>query len=428
MSVNLDRQDAVSLASDLVQGARDINQLNLARANHREALLSALKERPALLRNVRHENEEHFFTFAIKKNYEYFIQLKRNQYTNALAQQYIYQRLMAVEPAEKRAPREDSDIVIQKSLDEKITVTYFYTTPEGEELYYQDPELGVPVALKSNLKISLKIDNAVSLIDKLDTCIEQLGAKKIKIAICDLIANEYKIFINSFIKTKNVGYYSLCTSFDEIEAGYRVALNRAFGSYGISATEIIVRRLAIPKDIQNKIEDLAFKTRQHSFVVNAESALAKASLENYETKLSIQQKYPDAEHSLTEYEKDLALKRYLEKNGVDKDVNVDRSIKLEKTRDAIDAALEKKEDIIPDIPEKKNAFKGVFITFLILSLIADLILFINNVGAGFIVLGVITILFGLIGAFNHERMSSVSVAPDAAKLTHGENSSEGDNV
>jgi hypothetical protein len=207
-----------------------------------------------------------------------------------------------------------------------------------------------------------------------------------------------------------------------------VALNRAFGSYGISATEIIVRRLAIPKDIQNKIEDLAFKTRQHSFVVNAESALAKASLENYETKLSIQQKYPDAEHSLTEYEKDLALKRYLEKNGVDKDVNVDRSIKLEKTRDAIDAALEKKEDIIPDIPEKKNAFKGVFITFLILSLIADLILFINNVGAGFIVLGVITILFGLIGAFNHERMSSVSVAPDAAKLTHGENSSEGDNV
>ena len=162
--------------------------------------------------------------------------------------------------------------------------------------------------------------------------------------------------------------------------------------------------------------------------MNAESALAKASLENYETKLSIQQKYPDAEHSLTEYEKDLALKRYLEKNGVDKDVNVDRSIKLEKTRDAIDAALEKKEDIIPDIPEKKNAFKGVFITFLILSLIADLILFINNVGAGFIVLGVITILFGLIGAFNHERMSSASVAPDAAKLTHGENSSEGDNV
>ena len=50
MSVNLDKQDAASLASDLVQGTRDINQLNLARANHREALLSALKERPALLR------------------------------------------------------------------------------------------------------------------------------------------------------------------------------------------------------------------------------------------------------------------------------------------------------------------------------------------------------------------------------------------
>ena len=69
-----------------MQGVIDVNQLNLAKANQRQAFLKALEERPAILSTVSKVNEEHFFNFAIKKNPTYFVHLNRNQYTDTLAQ------------------------------------------------------------------------------------------------------------------------------------------------------------------------------------------------------------------------------------------------------------------------------------------------------------------------------------------------------
>ena len=64
----LDNQPVETLIVNLVQGVTDVNHLNLAKANQREAFLKALEERPAILTKVSKVNEEHFFQFAIKKN------------------------------------------------------------------------------------------------------------------------------------------------------------------------------------------------------------------------------------------------------------------------------------------------------------------------------------------------------------------------
>ena len=52
MAKGLDDKSVETLVVDLVQGVTDVNQLNLAKANQRQAFFQALEERPAILTKV----------------------------------------------------------------------------------------------------------------------------------------------------------------------------------------------------------------------------------------------------------------------------------------------------------------------------------------------------------------------------------------
>lgn len=413
MARNIDGRPVETLVVDLEQGVVDINLLNLARSNHREALKQALEKRPALLTKVRPENEKHFFTFAIKENAKYFVQLRRDQYTNELAQIYIFERLTKEKNKDKNKveTKADTDILVRKSLDDKTVFTYSYLTPEGDELYYLDSELQVPLSLKSSIVITLKLENAVALIDKLDVHITQLGEKKIKSVIIDLIANQYKSYLNQYIKDNDIGYYTLCTSLNEVQVGFKAKIAKVFAEYGISVSEFVIKKIAIPRDIQYKLEDQALKIRQRRADVEADSEFAKIALDSYEAKLAVIQKYPNAEVTLTEYEKDLALKRYLTKIGRMREEEVDHTIKISQKNLQADSTVEKKEDVVPDIPVKPNIFRKSFIIACIIALVTSIITMGLNMGVGCIVLGVLIIVFGLIAAFNTEKFATIHIEP-----------------
>ena len=401
MSVNIEKMPAETLTQSLIQGTVDVNALNLAKVAHREAFSQAVKSRPNLLTKVKDANAKHFLSFALNENPEYFIYLKQEQYTNELAQKYLEKRL---------APKNDGDtsgksvkLSMQKSLDDKLVFVYTYATPEGRALYYYDHELQVPSSLRYTLKVSLKLEDALDLIRELDTNVAQLGEKKVKALFTDIIVSGFKAYFNEYLMKHKVGYYTLCASCRELEEGFKNELDKAFKKYGIEVRQFAIKQLAIPKDIQNKIEDLAFQIRQQRANIEADAEFAKKSLEHYEAKLAIQQKYPDTAHTLTEYEKDLALKRYLVKTGRLSEEEIDRSIKLAQTVEATDKALNKEEDIVPDIPMKKNGFRSKFIGLLSVALIASVSLFAAGAGAGLIALGVTTAIFGTVAAFNHEK-------------------------
>ena len=152
------------IVPELVQGILDVNELKLTKANQRAAFLQALEERPALLTKVNKDNEEQFFTVAINKNPEYFVHLKREQYTNDLAQIYLFDRL-----SRSASKKSSQTILVRKSLDSKVVFMLSYLSTEADELYYLDRELQVPVSLRSSVVLTLKLDDAVALIDKLDT-------------------------------------------------------------------------------------------------------------------------------------------------------------------------------------------------------------------------------------------------------------------
>jgi hypothetical protein len=244
----------------------------------------------------------------------------------------------------------------------------------------------------------MKLVDAIKLIDKLDTHITILGENKIDAVINDIISNQYKAFLYNYINQKKVGYYTLCTSLDEIQSGIIEKLNETFSAYGITVIDFIVKKIAIPKDIQNKVEDLSFEIRQRRADVEANAEFAKLSLENYETKLSIQNKFPNSEHSLTEYEKDLALKRYLIKTGKLEETEIDHSISLQQKLDKTDAKLKKVDDFEPEEqPEPtKMSFAAKMTLWLIACAIFTIIMF-SEVGttAGFIFAAIFATITGI---------------------------------
>jgi hypothetical protein len=410
MSKTIDSRPTEVLVTDLIQEALDINELNLLKASQRKAFLLAIKQRPALLAKVSKENEAQFFKCALLSNHEYFVQLKRTQYTDELAQIYISKRLAG--GSVRKVPVGNTDIQISKSLDEKTVFNYSYISAEGEELYYLDKELGVPLSLKSSIMLTMKLNNAVALIEKLDTNVTQLGEQKIKGMISDIIANQYKGLLGKYITTKGLGYYSLCSSLADVEAELKSKMSEIFVPYGIEVTEFVIKKIAIPKDIQFKLEDQAFQLRQRRSEVEADAEFAKLSLESYEAKLAIQHKYPEAEPTLTEYEKDLALKRYLTKIGRQEEKeSIDHTIKITQKVVETDVAVEKKADVAPEIPHKPNVFKRTFIVLLaIMGVLSIAMLFIRSV-IGVVMLAVTAAVFGTVGYINREKFKTVKIEP-----------------
>ena len=421
--VKIDRYTVEELTKELIQSTIDVNELNLAKVAQRDAFKEALKTHPRLLRKVSSANAKHFITFALKEDYEYFTCLKREQYTDEFVQFYLRKRLE--DEAKKRAKSDQAEAEKKRfhasqALDEKLLLQYSYVTPEKEELFYFDKELQVPLALKSNFKIQLKIEKPIEFIEKLDIEPSQLGENKICATLSDILSNPYKEYLSEFIESKKIGYYTLCASVSELEESLKKKFAKIFEDYGVEVKAFTIKQIAIPKDMQYKLEDQAFQIRQRRADIEADAEFAKKSLENYEAKLSLEQKYPDATHSLTEYEKDLALKRYLIKTGRQTEEKIDHSIAIKQKVEEKDSKIEKS-DVVPDVTPKKNTFKQTFYTLLILFAAISLIVMVaGSIGAGFIMLAIMAAVFGSVAAVKHDKFQDVPVEVNLEESTEDE--------
>lgn len=399
-----------SLVYDLVNEKVDLNDLNLMKENHRTAFLQALEHRPRLINNVNEKNREKFISFAIQKDYRLFTYLKREFYTEELAQAFLYARLLnGNETGQKRAVSlvgkenvNQDNYIIQKSFDDKVLFIFNYMTLENDELYYFDHDLGVPSSLKSQFQISFKIVNAIKIIESIDVHIAQLGVEKIYNKFSDLICSSYKEFLYDYIEENEIGFYKINASVPKIQEALKEKFEEIFDDHGVQLTNFIIKSLGMPKAIQNKIEDQAFLDNKMRTNFLRDNEFVKLSLDNYERKLSIEQKYNDVEHSLTEYEKDLALERYLLKEGKLTEPTIDRKISLSAKNEKLDTSIMQIDDMIPE-KQYVNKFKRGYFALLILSIIVALACLGEGGGVTLLLLAVISVGFGLIGAFMHKK-------------------------
>ena len=409
MAKTINQLTVEELTQQLVQGTIDINLLDLRQANQRKAYLDAIKQRRALLARISSDRAPEFLGLAISENWEYFVQLNRAQYTNGLAQIYLWGRLTKSEKTKKGA-KEFSFISLNKSLDDKIVFNYSYVSPDGDELFYFDKELDIPLAIKSSIKLTIKLQDAVALIEKLDTHVTQLGENKIKATINDLVASSYKAYLSKYITENDIGYYTLCTSLDTLENGFKEYINATLAEYGMVATEFYVKKIAIPESIRYQVEDLAFKLRQRRTEVEADAEFSKLSLEGYQAKLALMAKYPGGEFTLTEYEKDQALARYLEKMGRARTEEIDHSITVQQRIESQDSTVEKSADIIPAQEEKPNTFKKLFIGLCVAAAIIAIIIMAaaEEFVPGFVFLIVSAAILGIVGFLNKDKLTGAA--------------------
>lgn len=422
--MSFEKFSSTELVNQIILEKVAINDLNLLYQKQREAFLEVIERRPNLLKKIK---KEELLKYAIELRPDTFIYLEEKQYTDALAQIYLLKRLENTPNDRNRASGyPNPKINIQKSVDEKIVLNYAYTSADDDELYYFDNELMIPTSLKSSIKVSLKMTDAVAFIATMDTHITELGKHKIHSTISDIIENTYKECVYSYIVKNKVGYYTLCTSCNEIGNNVLAKLKEEFKPYGINATEFIVKRLAIPQNVRHKLEDQALAIRQKRQDVEADAEFAKISMTNYEAKLAIEKKYPDTTHSLTEYEKDLALNRYLIKTGRKYAEAVDRSISLHTKSTAPDSVITKERDLVPDVPQPKNIFKTAYLWLLCITALIGFIILANNFGAGCIVLGIVAAIFGTIAAFNHKKFITEKIVELEDKNEAGGTENNGD--
>lgn len=425
MAIHIDKMTVEDLVNALHDEKVNINDLSLKKSVQREAFLQVLEKRPALLRKVNEENAKSFLKYAIEKNYELFVYLRPQQYTNTLAQIFLYNRL-ANPKKDGRKDKKQADVakeglsfILNKSLDDSVVFNCSYTTPEGEELFFFDSDLKVPVGLRSSYKLALKITDAVALINKLDTHITHLGKNRVENYIEDIVGNLYKSHLNSFIEEHKVGFYALTTSYSEIESSFIPKLNRALSDAGLSVSSFVIKAIAIPRDIQYKIEDQAFEIRRRMADAEADSQISKKSLEDYEAKLAIQHKYPDAPATLTEYEKDLALRRYMLRTGLTKATKIDHNIEIAKANEKADDKISKELDIVPELPPSN--FKRNFFIWLTICAIFSLLMLVSAGGFGLICLIATALIFSIVGYTNRDKFSS---KPEIAPKSTDEDISE----
>ncbi|MBR5192723.1 MAG: SPFH domain-containing protein [Clostridia bacterium] len=399
-----DNKNADEIAVLIEKEKVKLEDLFLGKEKDREAFKIAIKNRPALLAKITDsEKGKALLKYAIDLDPSNFIYLKKEQYTESLAQKFLLFRLNEIDKYNKQTKTDA--VSVQTSLDDKVLLNYSYASQDGDEVNYFDNELQVPASLKYCFKATLKIVNALTLIDKIDLHVTQLGKNKIKNTLTDIFDNKFKAFISEYLSNKKVGYYSLCANVDTVEASFKQNVKESFEPYGIELGEFIIKKFAIPKDIQNRIEDQYFRIRQQKEETEATNELAKKSLELYESKLAIENKYPEGIHSLTEYEKDLALKRYLVKNGFNPDEEVDRKVDVENVKDKADYSLDKKQDVIPEPVEETNVAKTAYVISMVIAIIISIIVFATNVNTGLILFGVLVAVFGLIGIAFYDKIN-----------------------
>lgn len=387
--------------NDVVEGlcneSVNINDLLIEKIDHRNAFFKAIERRPALLRKIGKNcsNAQTWLKLAIEQNFENFVYLNQSQYTNPLAQTFLYNRLVEKKQANNK---EGLAFNISKSLDNLIIFNCSYTTPDGEELFYLDSELKLPIGLKSAYKLAIKLVDAVKFIKKLDIHITLLGKNKIETAIEDIIGNLYKTTLSAYIKKNKKGFYELTTSYSDIEEMIMPKLNSELEDFGFEVNSFIIKAIAIPKDIQYKIEDQAFEIRHRLEEALADETLSKKSLENYEAKLSIEHKYPNATPSLTEHEKDLALRRYMMRTGKNKEDIIDHNIDISQKQEKNDREINQEKDIVPEI--KPSNFKSNYFTALVICVLVSLFMLAVQTSAGLVFLVITTVIFALVAIFN----------------------------
>lgn len=292
------------------------------------------------------------------------------------------------------------------SYDNKLVLNYQYETKHGETITYFDKVLGVPTSLIVKAGVKLKLVDAQKLVEKVDVDIKRIDLAIVTCFVTTILNRTVRDTILSFIDTKKMSFYDLPQHYTIINKEILDSLTNCFGECGLAAMDFSISDISVPDNTDSLLRNQFFAIAEAERVKAHEQRLESASLDLYERKAAIHNKYPNFPITLTESEKDLALNRYLTRIGKDTMLKADiKERRLTNRKVSNEGTATAERSVAPiTVTKQSNGFRVFYAIMVSVLYIIAFAMFAHSTSAGLIALGCATLVSGLTACFCYNRL------------------------
>lgn len=390
----------------ILSGRVVLRELNFENRSDRATALESLRTNGMLVQSLDTSNDKQCLLVKdwISKKASRVQYLLSKQLNEEIIDTYIYARLKEGELVDNNNTVRDFSTV--KSFDNKTLIKWFYSSSKEEMATYFDKALGIPTNLKFNLGLTIKIEEAFTLIKKLDVSLDFFGLNHLKNALTEFLTISLRDVTINYIDKNGMSYYDLSKHYKPISDCIVETLGKELSSYGLSISNFYIKDIVVPNNTSELLENQFFTITKERVKKQFEEEIATRALENYEKKAEIHSKYPNFPMTLTEAEKDRALSRYLLKIGED----VEDTVQIEHENISLrKETFDKKLDSvkckgIEIAPPQKNKVRSTYILLIVIGLAVGALTMIASTVAGFIIIGLVILIGGLFATFKYDLL------------------------
>ena len=380
-----------------------LSELDFKKLKDVEIAIYCLNVNPTMIKdiNVNSERDLTVLKIWIKRDYSNYLLCLKNKVDHIdLLTLYISEKL------KKTRDIYDKDMALITSYDKKLVFNYQYETKKGETISYFDKALGVPTSLVARARVKLKLMNAQKLVEKIDIDIKSIDLAIVTGFITSILNTIVRDTILSFINSKNMSFYDLPQHYTVINKGILNNLNECFNECGLAALDFSISDISVSDNTDTLLKNQFYAIAEAERVKAHEQRMESASLDLYERKAAIHNKYPNFPITLTEAEKDMALNRYLTRMGEDTELKADiRDGKLGTRKVDIDGTTTNERKIAPPtFTKQSNGFRIFYAVMVSVLYVIALIMFSAGLGVGLICLGCATFISGITAFACYKRL------------------------
>lgn len=335
----------------------------------------------------------------------YFSCLRSGAESTELLALYLKSKLKStIEPVGK-------ELSLFDSFDKKIVLNYQYETKRGETVSYFDQTLGIPTILTARARVKIKLIDVQKFVEKVDVSLREIDAKLVRDYLTVILNRVVRDTILSFIAEKNLSFYELPQAYTLLNQNITASLQKPLADAGLVLLNFSLSDIALPDDTNEMLKDQLFAIAETERTKALEQRMATQAMDLYERKADIHEKHPNYPVTLTEAEKDFALRRYL--NRIGKDTRLRANINKKALKDRVMAnqgtLTENGELLTPDgYKNKRNKFRIFFGVMATLLFLVAFGVFSSSLSSGLIALGVAVLATGLTGILGYDKLKEES--------------------
>ena len=305
------------------------------------------------------------------------------------------------------------------SFDNKPVISLQYASHDGETISYFDEKLSLLNNLKVNAKVTFKVDDAQALASKLDVSLEYFNAQLLIDAVTPVITDTIRAELLTLAKVDGVTFFELSANYGKLAERILANANAALAAYGIVVNTFAIDNIESLDNTFDDMEKQYLTIAKEKCWKTYQNEMQAAALVNYEKKAEIHNKYPEFAATLTEEEKDLALNRYLEKNGKEtkKILPLQKKLLAKRARRSDPSVVSYARTPFSFNGKYNGGFLKRFIFFLVVFVGVSIFLLMqgdamaNSQTLGFGLLAVTAVLFGTILGFKYKTIRGDKGAP-----------------